>query len=170
VGYSEAALKTDVNGVSLLVRKGLLVVRLDGTCIQSESFPNQVKHAGSKGIVEAAAMLLARADDSAEPMTVNVHVILDGQVVTPTWDSTRMEDIVKVSALVGPFTIADVASESNPLQVSVQGTAALAGKDVTFGLASSPSCQFPHCLAAETVTYEPGQTKELDLRFETPQH
>jgi len=162
VGYDEALLHTSSDGVSLLVRRGRVVIHLGGDYVTTSEFAAGVRDAATAGIVRAMALLLARADDPAETMIVTGKILLNGR---PSTDSG-----VYLTAFTGSWRVAlNSFDPSLSYTIAIEGTAGMKGEAITFELTARPSCAGigVKCVASETILFEPGKTREVDLHFES---
>jgi hypothetical protein len=165
IGYNDALIDPEHSDVTLWVRTGATVIQLDGQFDPTAlGFQPEVRDATTRGVILAAALLLARADDPAAPMTLSGQIYLDGHLIPSVASSTGTIDFL--SALLGPYRLALSEFSSRPdYTIELDGTKAMKGQHVTFELAQGPACA--PCISGDQVTFQPGAHEKLDLHFQS---
>ncbi len=111
---------------------------------------------------------LADCPERAESMILTGQILLDGQPIPRAQEGSGEQNIAFLIAFVGPREVGIDEFYSNPrYTITIRGTTAMEGEEITFQLQLSPSCNNPtKCAAPETIPFKSGM-REVDLHFES---
>ena len=171
LGYDDALINAELEGVSspamytVWVRRGETVIEVRG--LISGLIRDIRQDTAKRGVIEIAAMLLARADAPAESMTLAGSIYLDGQPLPTLEDLDGLtDDIESLTAFLGPYRIGHESFYSHlRYALELQGTRGMRGHEFRLRLWHGLTGQYYD--SGEEITFQPGKDVQIDLHFES---